>query len=65
MIAIQIAMLSVVIYGAQVDVFHFPLKGWWLLAGITVSMFTLSNRMTSDIDTHETATASPEAPAHA
>ncbi len=48
MVAAQIAMLSVVIYGAQVDVFHFPLKGWWLIAGVTASMFTLSNRIQSD-----------------
>lgn len=42
MIAIQIAMVSVLIFGAQVDVLHFPLKGWWLLTGITVSMYSMS-----------------------
>jgi O-Antigen ligase len=65
MVAIQIAMLSVVIYGAQVDVFHFPLKGWWLLAGITVSMFTLSNRMTADRPTPDSESTESETPAHA
>jgi hypothetical protein len=34
MIAIQVAMISVLIFGLQVDVFDFPLKGWWLLATI-------------------------------
>jgi O-antigen ligase len=35
MVACQIAMISVLVYGIQVDVFHFPLKGWWLVAGLS------------------------------
>jgi len=35
MVSIQITMLAVMIYGLQVDVFHFPLKGWWLVVGLT------------------------------
>jgi O-Antigen ligase len=34
-IAVQIAMLATLAYAVQVDVFHFPLKSWWLLAGLT------------------------------
>ena len=45
MVAVQISMVGVLIYGVQVDVFHFPLKGWWLLAGITASMYCISNRL--------------------
>ncbi|MGS0758195.1 hypothetical protein ACVBEH_27975, partial [Roseateles sp. GG27B] len=33
-IAVQVAMVATLVFGAQVDVFHFPLKGWWLLAGL-------------------------------
>jgi len=35
MVASQVSMLAVIIYGLQVDVYHFPLKGWWLVAGLT------------------------------
>ena len=35
LVACQIAMISVLVFAVQVDVFHFPLKGWWLVAGLT------------------------------
>jgi O-antigen ligase len=35
MVACQTAMISVLLFGLQVDVFHFPLKGWWLVAGLS------------------------------
>lgn len=35
MIACQIAMIAVLVFAVQVDVFHFPLKGWWLIAALT------------------------------
>jgi hypothetical protein len=38
--ACRIALLSVLIYGLQVDVMHFPLKGWWLAMGIAVALYT-------------------------
>lgn len=38
-VAAQIAMLSTMIYGLQVDVFHFPLKGWWLIAGLSWALY--------------------------
>ncbi len=37
--AAQVAMISVLIYGLQVDVFHFPLKGWWLIAGLVTALY--------------------------
>lgn len=40
--ASRISLFSVLIYGLQVDVFHFPLKGWWLVAGITWAMYRMS-----------------------
>jgi len=39
MVACQLTMLAVLIDGVQVDVFHFPLKGWWLVAGLTWVMW--------------------------
>jgi hypothetical protein len=42
MVACQICMISVLIYGLQVDVFHFPLQGWWLVAGITCAMYRMA-----------------------
>lgn len=45
MIACQIAMISVLINGLQVDVFHFPLKGWWLIAGLVCALYVMSDSM--------------------
>jgi len=42
MIACLICMASVMIYGLQVDVFHFPLQGWWLVAGVTCAMYRIA-----------------------
>ena len=39
MVACQIAMISVLLYAFQADVFHFPLKGWWLVASLTFVMY--------------------------
>lgn len=36
---VQIAMISVLIFGLQVDVFLFPLKGWWLLAIVGLVLY--------------------------
>jgi hypothetical protein len=41
--ACQVAMITVLLYGLQVDVFHFPLKGWWLIAGF-VCVLTKASR---------------------
>ena len=38
-IAVQVAMIATLVFGAQVDVFHFPLKGWWLLAGLAFAQY--------------------------
>jgi len=36
--AAETLMLTVVIFGFQVDVFFFPLKAWWLIASITEAL---------------------------
>jgi O-antigen ligase len=41
-VASQVTMIAVLTYGIQVDVFHFPLKGWWLVAGLSWVMYQLS-----------------------
>jgi hypothetical protein len=33
LVASQVAMFAALATGLQVDVFHFPLKGWWYIAG--------------------------------
>ena len=33
-ISAEVLMLTVIIFGFQVDVFFFPLKAWWLIASI-------------------------------
>lgn len=44
-VAVQIAMLATLVYGLQVDVFHFPLKGWWLIAALSWALYrTLAER---------------------
>jgi hypothetical protein len=40
--ASMVGTLSVFIYGLQVDVFHMPLKGWWLIAGLCLGMSKMS-----------------------
>ena len=36
--ASRLALGAVLIYGVQVDVLHFPLKGWWLAMGIVAAL---------------------------
>jgi hypothetical protein len=49
MIAIQLTMLAVLLDGVQVDVFHFPLKGWWLVAGLTWAMWKQAHTALADV----------------
>lgn len=52
--AIQVAMISVLIFGLQVDVFLFPLKGWWLLAMIGLILYRWAAK-----ELHEESGADP------
>lgn len=47
MVAVQLAIVITLIFGVQVDVFHFPLKGWWLVVGLSWVMFRLSKQVTT------------------
>ncbi len=61
-IAVQVAMLATLVFGVQVDVFHFPLKGWWLLAGLAFAQYRV---MAEAQASSRTALAPrPEAAAH-
>jgi hypothetical protein len=42
--AIQIMLIGVVLFGVQQEVFHLPLKGWWLNAGIASFLYSLSRK---------------------
>lgn len=44
MVACQITMVAALLYGFQVDVYHFPLKGWWLIASLSWVMYWLAGR---------------------
>jgi O-antigen ligase len=46
-VACQITCVTVYLFGLQVDVFHNPLKGWWLVAGLAGVMFRLSHAETA------------------
>jgi O-antigen ligase len=37
--AARVALLAVLLYALQVDVLHFPLKGWWLAMGIVAALY--------------------------
>ena len=36
LVASRVAFWTVLFYAVQVDVLHFPLKGWWLAMGLIV-----------------------------
>ncbi len=42
--AIMVCMAATLAYGLQVDVLHFPLKGWWLVAGIGLCLYDFSRK---------------------
>ena len=42
MIASQIMLIGVVLFGVQTEVFHFSLKGWWFVAGICWALWETS-----------------------
>jgi O-antigen ligase len=55
-LACNIAMIATLIYALQVDVFHFPLKGWWLVAGLTVALYTQARQKASALATSSAVT---------
>lgn len=44
MVACQLCLISALAYSVQADVFHFPLKGWWLVAGVSVALYDVAAR---------------------
>ncbi len=42
--ACRVSLIAVLFYGTQVDVLHFPLKGWWLAMGIAVALAARPSR---------------------
>lgn len=43
LIASQVSFLTVLLYGLQCDVFYMPLKGWWLIAGLSQVLYMQIN----------------------
>ncbi len=41
-VASGLTTINVLLFALHVDVFHFPLKGWWLVAGLSVVMYRLA-----------------------
>ena len=37
--ALQIMLIGVILFGVQTEVFHLPLKGWWLCAGMASFLY--------------------------
>jgi hypothetical protein len=44
MLAAQIMLIVVVLFGVQTEVFHFSLKGWWFVAGICWALWETSKQ---------------------
>ena len=44
MVASQIMLIVVVLFGVQTEVFHFSLKGWWFVAGICWALWETSKQ---------------------
>lgn len=42
--AMQVCMVATLAYGLQVDVLHFPLKGWWLAVGLAMCLYDFSRK---------------------
>lgn len=49
--AMRVCMVATLAYGLQVDVLHFPLKGWWLAMGLGMCLFDFSRRGLPEGDT--------------
>jgi O-antigen ligase len=49
--ACRVALLSMLFYATQVDVLHFPLKGWWLAMGIVVALTERQYRRPATVQT--------------
>jgi hypothetical protein len=59
--ACRVAIVITLIFGVQVDVFHFPLKGWWLIAGLTWVVYrqSLAGPMPSNFVTRQALDRAP------
>ncbi len=45
LVAAQIMLVCIPLYGIQSEVFHYPLKGWWFIAGIVWVMWMAARRL--------------------
>jgi hypothetical protein len=43
-LACQVLMVGVLLFAVQSEAFHYPLKAWWLTAGLAVTMLSLARQ---------------------
>jgi O-antigen ligase len=48
--ASRVVFWGVLFYAIQVDCFHFPLKGWWLVMGLVLAMHRIANEHSEEIE---------------
>jgi hypothetical protein len=48
-IAIQIMLVGVILFGVQTEVFHLPLKGWWLCAGMASFLYATTKQRSPQV----------------
>jgi len=48
-IAIQIMLVGVILFGVQTEVFHLPLKGWWLCAGMASFLYATTKQRSLEV----------------
>jgi O-antigen ligase len=56
-----VALMSMLFFGTQVDVLHFPLKGWWLAMGVAIVLSDQARRAWLARERHQTAGPSESA----
>src|SRR5262249_2840205 len=44
LVAARVLFWGALYYAVQVDCFHFPLKGWWLVAGLILVLYDYGQR---------------------
>lgn len=50
LVACQINLIGILLFGVQTEVFHFALKGWWLPAGISCALLYLAQKQIAQME---------------
>jgi hypothetical protein len=49
LIACQVVIVGVLLFALQSEAFHYPLKAWWLAAGISCNMLEIAKRKRTEV----------------